>query len=87
MDLLVCLDCGYIFETPQHYTDTHGMDTPPYEHFTGCPKCSGAYTQARECDCCHKWIRGEYVAISNGDRFCEDCFTKCNLGDEEDDEN
>lgn len=44
-----CLDCGRIFEVPKEYTETHGLDTPPYETWRGCPFCSGAYEPVKNC--------------------------------------
>ena len=78
----ICLDCGCLFDEPVEYVETHGFDTPPYEHFSGCPECYGAYVNAHECDCCHKWIVGDYVKIKNK-RYCDNCFCNMEIGDEE----
>lgn len=40
-----------MFQEPKHYIETHGLDTPPYEHFTVCPHCGGAFVEAHRCDC------------------------------------
>lgn len=39
----VCLECEKHFHSPRHYIEKHGLDTPPYEEWYGCPYCSGAY--------------------------------------------
>ena len=80
--MFVCLDCGRVFEDPIHWEETHGLDTPPYEHFTGCPYCGGAYTEAHRCDCCEEWIVDDYYKTDDGQRYCEDCIRKIRLGDE-----
>ena len=59
--MYICLDCGYLFEEPKHYTETHGLDTPPYEQLIGCPKCSGAFVETYRCDCCGEWIIDKYI--------------------------
>lgn len=34
-----CNCCGEIFEKPETVTETHGLDTPPYETWLACPRC------------------------------------------------
>lgn len=80
--LFVCLECGGIFDEPKDYVEKHGLDTPPYEEFSGSPCCAGAYTEAHRCDCCDEWITGRYVKLENGDRFCENCFSIKEIDDE-----
>lgn len=43
-----CLDCGYIFEEPVVWQESHGLDTPPYEEWSGCPRCRGGYEEFDE---------------------------------------
>ena len=38
-----CLDCGKTFDDPKRWEERHGLDSPPYEDFSGCPYCGGAY--------------------------------------------
>jgi hypothetical protein len=59
--MYVCLDCQHIFEEGKHYVEAHGLDAPPYEEFDGCPKCGGAYVEAKKCDCCGEYITGDYI--------------------------
>lgn len=40
-----CLDCGRKFSEPEKYQETHGLDSPPYEEWYGCPYCAGAYKE------------------------------------------
>ena len=54
--MYICLDCNKLFDSPKRYVETHGLDTPPYETWTGCPSCGGSYVSATECDEC-----GDYV--------------------------
>ena len=81
--MYVCLDCGCIFSEPKNYVETHGFSTPPYEKWSGCPNCNGAYTEAYECGCCDEWIDGTYIKLEDGERICENCYTTYELGDED----
>ena len=79
----VCLDCGLVFDDPVRYTETHGLEYGPYEHYYGCPKCRGAFTQAYKCDCCGEWIEGDYIRVGDNIRYCDNCCTQMELGDED----
>ena len=80
--MYICLECFRTFETPQHYVETHGFDTPPYEEWNGCPYCGGSYTKAIRCDCCEEWIRGAYIKTRDMACYCEDCYIEYEIGDE-----
>ena len=80
--MFVCLDCGKIFQDPMRYTETHCLDSPPYEVYSGCPECGGAYAETYQCEDCQEWIVGEYIKTSSGYRFCENCYNTLELGDE-----
>ena len=80
--LLVCLDCGRIFQEPKQWQECHGLDYGPYEHFSGCPVCGGAYAETFECDGCNEFIIKEYIKTSDGKRYCNECVTHMELGDE-----
>ena len=81
--MFICLECGTLFEEPEYWTETHGLDTPPYEHCCGCPSCSGAFTETYRCDSCDEWIVGSYIKLENGERICEDCYITYELGEEQ----
>ena len=72
--MYLCLDCGYIFSNPKTYTETHGLDTPPYEKYLACPVCGGAFVETYPCAICDNWITGDYIELSNGDIICDDCY-------------
>lgn len=57
------------------YTETHSLDVPPYETWTGCPSCSGTYREAIHCDECEEYIVGNYIRTNGGVRVCENCYT------------
>ena len=78
----MCIECGSVFEDPKYYKETHGLDSPPYEHWSGCPYCGGNYTEAYKCDCCGEYIDCDYFQTDNGDRYCENCITHYKLGEE-----
>ena len=80
--MYICLDCDTIFETPRQYIETHGLDTPPYEAYWGCPKCGGAYIETYECDRCGQYIVGDYIEFDNGLRICDDCYESKSVQDE-----
>lgn len=79
----ICLDCNKTFSSPKRYVETHGLDTPPYEVFYGCPYCDGNYTRAYECDECGRYITGEYIRTASGQRICENCYNTYEIGDED----
>lgn len=81
--MFICYDCGSIFYEPKTWTETHGLGSPPYEAYSGCPSCGGAFTETHECACCQKWISGTYVKLINGYRVCENCYVQMELGDED----
>lgn len=80
--MYLCFDCGKLFWNPKDYTETHGLDYGPYEHFKGCPKCGGAYCKAYKCDECGKWITSDYIKV-RGFRYCDSCFKEVELGEED----
>lgn len=80
--MFVCYDCENVFDEPKTFIQRHGLDTPPYERYAGCPYCGGAFTETYKCDCCGKWIVGPYIKINSGERICEDCYISYDLGEE-----
>ena len=78
-DEFVCVDCGCVFQEPRRITETHGLDSLPYEEFSVCPKCGGSYVPVKRCDHCSEYITDGYVEIADGKRYCEECFTLRNL--------
>lgn len=72
--MYICLDCENIFDTPKCYTETHGLNSPPYEIWNGCPKCAGAYVETMCCDQCDNWITGEYIKLKDGAVVCDQCY-------------
>ena len=84
-NMFVCIECGRIFNEDEVvvWEERHGLDTPPYEPWSGCPSCKGDYVEAYLCDGCDEWITGQYVKLSNGERFCENCFCIMEIDDED----
>lgn len=79
----ICCECEAVFDEPKIWTETHGLSTPPYERFAGCPSCGGGFTTTYKCACCNSWITGQYIKIDSGERICENCYTTMELGDED----
>ena len=72
--MYICLECNKIFSTPKTYTETHGLDHPPYETWSGCPSCGGNYTETYECALCGNWITGEYIKLTDNTLVCDQCY-------------
>lgn len=79
----ICLDCGEVFDEPAYWEERHGFDYGPFEKWSGCPYCGESYTKAYKCSDCGDWIFGEYIKTASGHRFCENCYTTMELGDED----
>ena len=80
--MFICYDCEKTFDEPRVIVETHNLDTPPYETYSACPYCHGAFTEAYKCDCCDEWITGPYIKLKSGERICEECYTTYELGEE-----
>ena len=70
--MLKCDNCGHLFEDGEQavWEERHGLDTPPYEKWDGCPLCRGSYEQVYQCKECGEW-HTEYE-VFNG--WCEKCL-------------
>lgn len=68
-----CLDCRYEFDEPAVVTETHGLDSPPYEERSVCPNCGGNFTDLIECDVCGRGFTTEDEMF---DGICADCIKK-----------
>lgn len=80
--IFICSECGAIFEKPKIYTETHGLDSPPYETFYGCPICGGSFNKTFKCDGCGEWVNDCYVEILPSDeKYCENCYILKNIED------
>ena len=79
--MYLCLNCETLFETPKHYIETHGFDSPPYEAWDGCPECGGGYVETMECSECGEWITGEYIKLNDGTVICDGCYEINNIAD------
>ena len=47
-EMFTCCECDNEFDEPRLFIETHGLDTPPYEKYYGCPYCSGDYEDYKE---------------------------------------
>lgn len=47
-----CDHCGREFEEPDIVTETHGLDSPPYEEIGVCPYCKGWFEEMHKCKIC-----------------------------------
>lgn len=81
--MLICVECGSLFEHARQVYERHGLDTPPYEELHVCPACGGTNLhQAHRCDVCGEWITGSYIKTLDGNRICEDCYTNRDVEDD-----
>ncbi len=77
-----CVDCGRVFDLPKKYRESHGLGSPPYETYKGCPDCGGRYVNTVICDCCGTPITGHFVKTKNYLYYCDNCFTTGDIMDE-----
>lgn len=74
-----CFDCGLVFEEPKRYSEDR---TPGgvfeggsfIEHYDGCPNCSGAFEEAKECDGCGEFVYVSSLMATDDGEFCDDCY-------------
>lgn len=79
-----CLDCGQVFDEPKQYSEDRTPDGvfeggSFIEHYTGCPVCSGAYEEAKQCEICGEYFMSDELTdtteyINGG---CGDCCEQC----------
>lgn len=79
--MYICLDCNKLFSSPRRIVEKHGLDSPPYEEWDGCPYCGGSYVRAIFCDGCEQPIIGEYIQVPSGFKYCENCISWKNIED------
>ena len=67
-----CVNCGNLFEEGEQavWEETHGLDSPPYEKFSGRPVCKGDYEEVYKCDSCGDWNSEDELY----DGWCEKCL-------------
>lgn len=68
-----CKKCGHLFEDGEEtkWVETHGLDAPPYEEWSGCPICKGDFEETKQCKICG----GEFLEYElNGDNVCDECI-------------
>ena len=67
-----CENCGNLFEEGEQavWEETHGLDSPPYEKFSGCPICKGDYEEVRQCKECGDWHSEDELY----EGWCEKCL-------------
>lgn len=57
--MLICTECGFVFDEGTRYTEPHGEVT------YGCPKCdSTSIEEADKCDCGNPKERSEWLCKS-----------------------
>jgi hypothetical protein len=82
--LFVSIDCGKMFPEPARWKEDRGeyFGFPTSEEFVGCPYCYGPHMEAHRCDCCDEWIVDDYIKTEDGKRYCNNCITHMELGEE-----
>ena len=67
-----CTECGNLFEEGEQATweERHGLDSPPYEKWSGCPICKGDYEEVYQCKECGDWHTEDELY----DGWCEKCL-------------
>ena len=67
-----CENCGHLFEDGEQavWEERHGLDTPPYEKWDGCPLCHGDYEEVHQCQECDDW----HTEAELYEGWCEKCL-------------
>ena len=67
-----CCECGHLFEEGEQavWEERHGLDTPPYEKWSGCPICKGDYEEVHQCKECGDWNYEDELC----DGWCKKCL-------------
>ena len=67
-----CCECGNLFEEGEQavWEERHGLGSPPYEKWSGCPVCKGGYEEVYQCDSCGDWHSEDELY----DGWCEKCL-------------
>ena len=67
-----CENCGNLFEEGKQavWEETHGLDSPPYEKWSGCPVCKGDYEEVYQCKECGDWHSDDDLYAG----WCEKCL-------------
>lgn len=67
-----CENCGHLFEEGEQdvWEERHGLDTPPYEKWSGCPICKGRYEEVHQCKECGDW----HTENELYEGLCEKCL-------------
>ena len=67
-----CCKCGNLFEDREQavWYETHGLDSPPYEKWDGCPVCKGDYEEVHQCQECDEWHTEDELYSG----WCEKCL-------------
>jgi len=82
MSLYICTDCGATFDEPKEVTETHGLETPPYEKLLVCPEClSSDYDTAVMCGRCKTAVPSAGCYFVDNTHYCTKCFATLDLTD------
>lgn len=67
-----CCECGNLFEEGEQtvWEERHGLDSPPYEKWSGCPVCKGDYEEVHQCKECGDLHSEDELY----DGWCEKCL-------------
>ena len=67
-----CCECGNLFEEGEQavWEETNGLDSQPYEKWSGCPVCGGDYEEVHQCKECGEWHTEDELY----DGWCEKCL-------------
>ena len=67
-----CKECGNLFEEGEQavWEERHGLDSPPYEKWSGCRVCYGDYEEVHQCKKCGDWHSEDELYSG----WCEKCL-------------
>jgi hypothetical protein len=71
--MFICTECGLVFDEPKIFFEKHGLDAPPFERWSVCPRCEeNDFVEAEECERCGRLC----VALEDG--LCDPCYEDLN---------
>lgn len=59
----ICLECGYEFDEPMTWVETHGLEHGPYERWSGCPICGEGFAEKGSVDYPYETTNDRYTEV------------------------
>ena len=78
--MFICNECGFVFDEPKEFYETHGLSTPPYEKWLLCPNCDETdFSEAIECSRCGELMSEKFAKSDDSlQPLCDVCYEDLN---------